>query len=809
MHSRQLSCIALSMTLLAPAIAFAAAGLQAQTPEISAATGFRPQWDAPGSRTAASRQGHSLARAALATLPEDAAWEGFVTPAVAGGFASAEYHGKLVLWGGIAAAGHQAAAGVVLWDGTQFETLPPVSTVRALTLWNDQIVVAARASNNGPFKILALNGSAWDTLGTPSNGVNAMTVWSGKLVIVGLFTSIDGVPANNVAVFDGVGWSALGNGLGGGLPPYSVVDHAGTLVVGGQMSALHFVVRWDPVANAWQTLGAGLDGYVYGLASDGTNLFAAGEFSHSGSTPVSGVARWDGAAWNSVGLPAGAQASGKITIWNGKAVFAYSNPPSRLMAWDGVGLSALPGDSIGFNFGGMPSNSSGVGSVGTWGTSLVVTGTFFRNGSVPVPGILLYDGTQWSTLGEAWDGSQRGPGPGDITDMRAWGGSLVVAGQFGLVSDQDHYAMNPGIVAWDGTHWSGLGSGLFGTQIWLGEYQGDLIAAGWLTEVRSDFSLQRVVRWNGLTWSGFGTGAPDFATSIQQFGNDLYIGSDYGLYKWNGTAWSNVPGTIQVFALGTTVDSLVVGGSFDGTSGPTSPNVAFWDGASWRAAGAGVNGIVYATANWNGRVVIGGYFTASGANPLPGVAVWDGANWQPLGDNVVAVDRLRMFQGELLASGDFRLPDNTVVETVARYIGPDWQLLGSGSNNYVFEGFNGDLYQAGTGIVHGHVAHSLARRALAPVLAVPQPESGPLALSASPNPCGRLVRLSFTLPTSGRVRLTLHDVSGREVARPVDRELEAGTHQVAWPTGSAPGIYFVRLQSPGGNRTGRFVVLGN
>jgi hypothetical protein len=51
-------------------------------------------------------------------------------------------------------------------------------------------------------------------------------------------------------------------------------------------------------------------------------------------------------------------------------------------------------------------------------------------------------------------------------------------------------------------------------------------------------------------------------------------------------------------------------------------------------------------------------------------------------------------------------------------------------------------------------------------------------------------------------------VSGREVARPVDREFEPGAHQVAWPTAAAPGIYFARLQSRAGVRTTRFVVLG-
>src|SRR6185503_17524484 len=80
---------------------------------------------------------------------------------------------------------------------------------------------------------------------------------------------------------------------------------------------------------------------------------------------------------------------------------------------------------------------------------------------------------------------------------------------------------------------------------------------------------------------------------------------------------------------------------------------------NWQTAGAGVDGYVDAVADWQGQPVIGGGFTASAGTALPGVAIWDGTQWQPMGTRAVAVYSLRVEGGELYASGEFRLPDDS------------------------------------------------------------------------------------------------------------------------------------------------------
>ena len=257
-------------------------------------------------------------------------------------------------------------------------------------------------------------------------------------------------------------------------------------------------------------------------------------------------------------------------------------------------------------------------------------------------------------------------------------------------------------------------------------------------------------------------------------------------------------------------DSLVVAGEFEQAGAVPANNVAFWDGAAWHAAGAGLNAPLDAVTVWNGQLVAGGSFTSSGGRPMQGAAVWDGSAWQPLGTNAVEVEKFCVADGALFAAGEFRLPDQTIIRTVARWTGSDWGILGSGTNNYAIAVHGGYLYNAGYGVINGHVSHNLSRIPLTATLDAPrpQPRVAVLSLAVSPNPARASIALSFTLPVAGHVRLTLHDVSGREVARPADGEFAAGPQRLVTSAAMRPGIYFARLQTPIGVRTTRFVVLG-
>ena len=82
---------------------------------------------------------------------------------------------------------------------------------------------------------------------------------------------------------------------------------------------------------------------------------------------------------------------------------------------------------------------------------------------------------------------------------------------------------------------------------------------------------------------------------------------------------------------------------------------------------------------------------------------------------------------------------------------------------------------------------------------------GPELMPARPNPFSDRTTLRYRLPAAARVRLSLFDVAGREVAKLVDAEEEAGVHEVeVRPSGIGCGIFYCGLET-GAGRTGRWI----
>ncbi len=81
-------------------------------------------------------------------------------------------------------------------------------------------------------------------------------------------------------------------------------------------------------------------------------------------------------------------------------------------------------------------------------------------------------------------------------------------------------------------------------------------------------------------------------------------------------------------------------------------------------------------------------------------------------------------------------------------------------------------------------------------------------ISCTPNPFTRSVRVSYQLPTAGRVRIQIFDITGRSVATLVDDELPAGKVEAVWQPGKlANGVYLVRASRPGATITRKLMLL--
>jgi uncharacterized delta-60 repeat protein len=78
----------------------------------------------------------------------------------------------------------------------------------------------------------------------------------------------------------------------------------------------------------------------------------------------------------------------------------------------------------------------------------------------------------------------------------------------------------------------------------------------------------------------------------------------------------------------------------------------------------------------------------------------------------------------------------------------------------------------------------------------PKKETG--SLLCYPNPFNTTAQVQFELPSASRVLLTVHDFTGKEVARLADERLPSGKHECRFEAGRLPpGIYLVRLQAEG------------
>lgn len=90
--------------------------------------------------------------------------------------------------------------------------------------------------------------------------------------------------------------------------------------------------------------------------------------------------------------------------------------------------------------------------------------------------------------------------------------------------------------------------------------------------------------------------------------------------------------------------------------------------------------------------------------------------------------------------------------------------------------------------------------------------SGP-TLGICPVPCSGLLSIEFTIPVAGRTEVSILDMAGRVVARPVDDLLEPGGFSAVWDctgkgTGRVPaGVYFCRLETASASLTRRLVLL--
>lgn len=249
------------------------------------------------------------------------------------------WNNRLVVTGYFTGAGAVNSQSIVAWDGTAWQGFDGgfANQGAQVVSYNSELIASSSAGNLGLNPgtgttlghVARWTGAHWQTIGTVtpifSLGDHGMTVWNGKLIYGGSFSHVNGVPASNVAQWDGTTWSPLGNGFNNFV--YALAVHNGELYAAGFFTASGatplpgFMARWN--GSAWVAVGTGLDGVPTGLTSADGKLFATGGFSMAGGNPAYRVAAWDGTNWSALGSglaegPTGNhQSSVSLAAWNG------------------------------------------------------------------------------------------------------------------------------------------------------------------------------------------------------------------------------------------------------------------------------------------------------------------------------------------------------------------------------------------------------------------------------------------------------------------------------------------------------------
>jgi hypothetical protein len=228
---------------------------------------------------------------------------------------------------------------------------------------------------------------------------------------------------------------------------------------------------------------------------------------------------------------------------------------------------------------------------------------------------------------------------------------------------------------WDGNVWTevggkmrrsnGGGANASAMQVWDDDASGPrppALYVGGHFDRLGPLEIHNIARWDGNAWQslgGYGTAGPVFA--LAPFDADgpgpepeyLYVGGGFaavggppgspnrftvfGLARWDGNRWSEVPGwpggfcsemvVMDIDGPGPEPRGLYVYGPFTQIGGKPAQGLARWDGSTWEPIMPGRTGI--------GEVRSMGFFDEDGAGPNPG-GLYVGGDFWTIGNTIAA-----------------------------------------------------------------------------------------------------------------------------------------------------------------------------
>jgi trimeric autotransporter adhesin len=539
---------------------------------------------------------------------------------------------------------------------------------------------------------------------------------------------LGGLPARNIAKWNGMQWSLPGYGLLGTVNALawdknhkwlyaggSFIEFCGEPVCRGRTMS-RGVARYDVLWGSWNALNFGVSGSVNTLALDPSGiLYAGGKF----QTTCADINCTPGITVNN------------IATWN----------PNAPGSW-----SALLNGSAGV---------TGTVNALAWvndSSMLLVGGSLTAAGAVPVHNLAIWisGANQWTSLFYGVDGPVYALAIDQATDSTVIGGAFLnicnsMTCSFPAEKTQvNNLAL---LVPSEFPNLIGMDAGVNGTvqsisidvqskHVYIGgKFTGSCPSNNSCT----NNSSSGIIRWDYTqdfskgSWTNLGTSGDDNATNIavtvtwNSISHLLFVGSLFDmlgtiqaadLAVWDGNSWSKLGKDLgagyDIRAVAVDMKGRIyIGGQFGYFGNQVAKHIAVWNPATqaWSSLSNGLDGDVLALAlDSNGVLYAGGNFAYLCANPncsqkalqVNHIAKWiwspggDSGSWSNVGEGVSGpVSVLALDQENILYAGGFfsricqdetcSIPNSISANNIAVYTkNGTWSALAMGLNGMVY-----------------------------------------------------------------------------------------------------------------------------
>ncbi len=392
-----------------------------------------------------------------------AAWNGVSWQQFGGGvtglyselYALAAAGDQLLAGGDFFAIGGVSALDIASWDGRGWQAMgytgPSSPALQEFQSYKGDLLAAGYFE--GGFAIGRWKGDSWRTLSSVGGTVAALEPYGDKLVAGGLFQSVGGQTAKNIAEWDGTSWSPVGPGLESQVTALAL--HGEQLAAGVRVASwpwTHSVVVWDGAS--WSGVGNAFVYFagqfqlpylatVFDLAPFGQDLVAGGDFTAVGTVNARGIAIWQNGSWHELG-----------------------------------------GGVLGV-----------VDELEVYNAELIAAGHFSLVGGTLIRALARWDGVQWRPIGTGLQGCQGSNCQTKVNALVVSGGDLLIAGNFRGAGATDANR----IARWDGGSWHAFGLGIgapfdAGSVAALGAHNGEVFATGYFLTAGEHVSVS-YARW--------------------------------------------------------------------------------------------------------------------------------------------------------------------------------------------------------------------------------------------------------------------------------------------------------------------------